>query len=269
MQALRVEAEGLTTSFRYSHFLVGRQPTYRMPPPATIYGHVCSAVGEYVDHTAVRFAYVFTYEGIGDDLELLHVAAVKNGRWPGAGNHPMNLEVTTNPSPREILLLPHLTLYLASEDSGLVTRLEDSLIEPRYAVTLGRSQDLLAYEPVRRVELVEAEATYFEGTLLPWSYRARSRDGIGVTMPRFIDPLDRRRVVWSPFLMVQDRLIAGDEANRAQRSRVSIVRRSGERWWTDPETPSYHGLSRGVMWHAFVPDDDALAFIGTPQAPLG
>lgn len=269
MQALRVEADGLTTSFRYPHFLVGRQPTYRMPPPATIYGHVCSAVGEYVDHTAVRFAYVFTCDGVGDDLELLHIATVKGGRWPGSGKHPMNLEVTTNPSPREILLFPHLTLYLASADASLMRRLERSLLEPRYVVTLGRSQDLLAYKSVSTVELVEREATYFEGTLLPWSYRARSRDGIGITMPRFIDPLDRRRVVWSPFLMVQDRLIAGDEVNRAHLARTSIIRRPGERWWIDPDAPAYRGLNRGVMWHAFVPDDDALAFIGTPQAPLG
>jgi len=36
MPVLRIEAEGLTTSFRYPHCLAIRQPTFLMPPPATI-----------------------------------------------------------------------------------------------------------------------------------------------------------------------------------------------------------------------------------------
>ena len=45
MRVLRVLIEAPVTSFRYPHFLIGRQITYDMPPPSTIYGHVMSAVG--------------------------------------------------------------------------------------------------------------------------------------------------------------------------------------------------------------------------------
>ena len=48
MRVLKVTLEGITTSFRYPHFMVNVQPSYRMPPPATIYGHICSALGEWV-----------------------------------------------------------------------------------------------------------------------------------------------------------------------------------------------------------------------------
>lgn len=57
MQVLKVVVEGLTTSFRYPHFVQGVQPTFEMPPPATIYGHICSALGEWVDPKGVTFAY--------------------------------------------------------------------------------------------------------------------------------------------------------------------------------------------------------------------
>lgn len=48
MQVLKIVLEGVTTSFRYPHFMLGVQPSFPPPPPATIYGHVCSALGEWV-----------------------------------------------------------------------------------------------------------------------------------------------------------------------------------------------------------------------------
>ena len=44
LELVKVVAEGLITSFRYPHFMWQKQPTFEMPPPATIYGHICSAV---------------------------------------------------------------------------------------------------------------------------------------------------------------------------------------------------------------------------------
>jgi len=63
MEALKVTAEGLTTSFRYPHFVQGVQPTYEMPPPATVYGLVCGVLGEWFDPRGVRFALHFTFAG--------------------------------------------------------------------------------------------------------------------------------------------------------------------------------------------------------------
>ncbi len=213
MRVLRVEAEGITTSFRYPHFLVGRQPSFRMPPPATIYGHICSAVGDLLDPTALRFAYIFRHGGVIDDLETLHIASIGRGSMPNDRSLPKNLDVTTNPVPRELLIFPKLTLYL--DAPALLDQLASAFRQPRYAVVLGRSQDLMSYRQVEIVEVDEEEGAYFEATLLPWSYRPRTRAGIGVTMPRFIDPNDRRRVTWSPFLVLEERvrLARADESD--------------------------------------------------------
>ncbi len=60
MRVLKVVLEGITTSFRYPHFMMGVQPSFPMPPPATIYGHICSALGEWIDPKGLAFAYHFT-----------------------------------------------------------------------------------------------------------------------------------------------------------------------------------------------------------------
>src|SRR6266849_4135298 len=65
------------TSFRYPHFLVGRQVTFDMPPPSTIYGHLASALGGWPDPGPLRFAYSFTFVSKGSDLEHQHII------WPG------------------------------------------------------------------------------------------------------------------------------------------------------------------------------------------
>ena len=67
MDVLKIVAEGVTTSFRYPHFTLGIQPTFDMPPPATIYGHICSAVGEWLDPDGLQFAYHFTAEAKAND----------------------------------------------------------------------------------------------------------------------------------------------------------------------------------------------------------
>lgn len=268
MQALRIEAEGLTTSFRYPHFLVGRQPTFRMPPPATIYGHVCSAVGDVIDTAGLQFAYIFGCDGIGDDLESLHISVIGSGELPGPSNYPRNLAATPTPTRREVLLYPRLTLYLAAE-SGRLSRLLDAFREPRYVVTLGRSQDLMAYRSVELIDLEEAEAAYFEGTLLPWSYRPHTLDGIGVIMPRFIDPENRRQVTWSPFVMLEGPVRTGTIAE-APRRRILTPSRPDERWWIDPTAPTFQSLPRGIIWQRFVGDEPGdITFINPPTASVG
>src|SRR6266516_4874299 len=73
MRVLKVVAEGLTTSFRRPHFMHGIQPTFRMPPPATIYGHLCSALGDVVPPEGIAFAYHFTAQTSFSDIEHTHI----------------------------------------------------------------------------------------------------------------------------------------------------------------------------------------------------
>jgi CRISPR-associated protein Cas5t len=251
MKALRIEMEGTVTSFRYPHFHVGRQPSYPMPPPATIYGHVCSAVGEWIRRDSLRFAYAFSCTGIGDDLELLHIAAVGSGKVDKVWGYPKNIEGQTNVLPREILLHPRLTLYLdtgqrSSEWLGFFR-------SPRFPVLLGRSQDLAAYRSVGLVELEEAEFGYFENTLLPWTLRDRLPDGTTFQMPKFIDPGGRSSVTWDRYVVLERRLWWPSKGSQAPRGASLALRQEKDGpVWVDPESAAWGPGRRIVTWHSWV-----------------
>src|ERR1700733_5923640 len=85
MQVLRVELEAPICSFRYPHFLVGQQLSYDMPPPSTIFGHVCSAVGEWLERDTFSFAYKFTTRAKGTDLEKEQMLSATGGKFTHQG----------------------------------------------------------------------------------------------------------------------------------------------------------------------------------------
>jgi len=237
MRMLKVELEGLTTSFRYPHFMWGRHPTFPMPPPATIYGHICSAVGEWVDPHGLTFGYVFTHDGSATDLEHCHALKVAGSRerfeWEGEPVRA-NLQGVVNPLKRDFFFRPRLTLYL--NRPGWLEHFR----APRYPVVLGRSQDLAMYTRIAVVELEERDSAYYEYTLLPWAWRIRTGRGVTVTMPRFVDYSNNREPQF-------DRYVALD-------SRDLLLRYEHEplTHWIDPETPEWRGCRRGVAFHRFV-----------------
>lgn len=165
MKALRIQVEGVVTSFRYPHFPHGMQPSYEIPPPATIYGHVCSALGEWADPASFRFALHFTYQARFWDYEHIHLF----------GSEPK-----LSPFERELLFEPRMVLYVNRPDWYEAFR------SPRYVVTLGRSQDLMCYRAVDVVELSQVESSYLENTYLPMSEAHGVRHRNAVMMPRYL-----------------------------------------------------------------------------------
>ncbi len=236
MRVLKVEAEGFTTSFRYPFFMAGRQPTFEMPPPATIFGHLCSAVGDWLDPASLQFAYWFTHAGKVDDLEHFQATSVaprSTFSWRGE-KVPKNIEATVQPVRHEFLFQPKLTLYLPHLDLGPAFR------SPRYAVTLGRSQDLFSYVRVAEIVLEEAPRAYLEGTLLPGSMSQITTAGIAIAMPRYIDYGRNRHVTFGQYVMVQRRHVFNDPAQ------------SGATYLVDPESSEHDGCRRAVIFHRFV-----------------
>ena len=224
MRVLKIVAEGLVTSFRYPHFVQGVQITYEMPPPATIYGHICSAVGEFIAPESTRFAYHFTSTTKFVDFEHLHFF----GKQP-----------KMNPFQRELLFQPRLTLYLTN------TALKEFFLRPRYAVVLGRSQDLMTYVRVTEVELQPAEATFFSNTLLHLEDTLQlGGRTYSVTMPRFVD--EKRTPIWGQYAVLHDEALypAASGLQMADLEPLPI--------WVDPEPDAKHPhkpLQRGVVWH--------------------
>jgi len=264
MRVLKVVLDGITTSFRYPHFLVGRHPSLPMPPPSTVYGHICSAFGSFVDPSDLYFAYSFSYAGVGDDVEHLqiiqkvvtrkHVRRGTRSRRVRTNGEavPANVIIQVGPVSRELLLFPHLELYVAANSERLLERLRQAFSSPAYPVVLGRSQDLCSYRLIELVELERSTDAYFEDALLPWEYRMRTTAGFMVRMPRFIDPTDRRRVIWGDYLVLTGRALL--EEGPPGPTRVAVQK--GKLEWVDPTTPPVRGRRRAVVWHSFVQEQE-------------
>lgn len=245
VRALRVLMEGTTTSFRYPHFVVGKQLSYPAPPPATIYGHIASALGFWPAPESLRFSYCFSCDGKGMDLEHLWLAVPKEGRginkqW----GHRENVNISMNPYRRELLLHPKLVLYLQGEDEDM-ERLWSAFRSPRYPVLLGRSQDLASYRAVDFVELQPSSSGYFQGCLLPAQYRTATTAGVIYHMPRYIDPENRTRVEWDDYVHLEHVVVAGERAG------ANTIRLGEEELCIDPESQEVRGRRRLVYWLPF------------------
>lgn len=242
MRVLKVVAEGLTTSFRYPHFMQQIHPTFPMPPPATIYGHIASALGEWFDPQGVKFAYHFTYAAKLKDIEHIIVLSPSSGKLKDRGV-PKVLEGNVNPFDRELLFRPRLTLYLNRPEW------ESAFRSPRYAVVLGRSQDLFTYTSVEVLELAQSPQAYFEHTLLPYSVTRYTNRGFALLMPRYLDYTKKRQPTFARYFVVQDRL--DSEADF-----LWFGEKSEQLYWIDPTAPEYKGMRRGLSFLGFIGDED-------------
>lgn len=235
MHALKIVAEGLTASFRYPHFMMGVQPTFEMPPPATLYGHVASTLGEWFDPQGVRFALRFEFRRKQADIETTYLLTPSSGKMPGDKSLPKVLEGNPNPFQREILYFPRLTLYLNHPEWLETFR------HPRYAVCLGRSQDLFTYRSVEVVELQPADQVVLEHTLLPYAYAAYTAAGQAVLMPRWLDYSNRRYPTFERYVVLHRRV-------RTREFTRYVGQPTLEPWWADPTEPLVEGDPYGVVW---------------------
>ncbi len=242
MRVLKVVAEGLTTSFRYPHFIQGVHPTFEMPPPATIYGHICSALGEWVSPEGVQFAYHFTHQGSFDDVEHIHVLEASTSKLPGTAL-PKVLEGKVVPFKRTLLFRPRLVLYINQPEW------ETAFRSPCYAVVLGRSQDLFTYTSVSVVELVRAKHAYFEHTLAPYRMALQTGRGYVVLMPRFLDYANGRAPTFARYVVLNRRIYSTEFLHFAGLPTET-------EFWVDPASSEVDGAHLGLAFHTFVGEYD-------------
>lgn len=196
LTVLKVKASAQTTSFRYPRVQVGKLPTFDMPPPATIYGHIAGVLGEWFEPHDLEFAYTFTHSGKAVDLETIHPIergpgkpTLKKRGW----DHPVNVQCSTNIQRREFLLKPEWTLYLKTADAAFLERLRLAFREPYFSYILGRSQDLATCHSAEPVELERSTDAFFSSTLVPFEWRPHVSPGTTVALPSVID-YERRRL---------------------------------------------------------------------------
>jgi CRISPR-associated protein Cas5t len=242
MRVLKVVAEGITTSFRYPFFMQQIHPSYEMPPPATIYGHIASALGEWFDPEGIRFAYHFSFAGRVNDVEHIIVSKPETGKIPGT-RIPKVLEGVVTPFSRDLLFKPRLTLYINYPDwIGAFT-------SPRYAVVLGRSQDLFTYTNVDIVELEQAPYAYFEHALLPYSTTQYTSRGYAIQMPRYLDYNNKRRPTFARYFVVHERL-------DSRKDFLWFGEKRQEQYWIDPHSPEVNGAHLGLAFLSFTGNED-------------
>lgn len=242
MRVLKVIAEGITTSFRYPHFMLGIHPTFELPPPATIYGHICSTLGDWIDPEGVEFAYHFTHNGVFDDVEHVHVLATSSGKLPGT-KLPKVLEGAVNPFKRRMLFKPKLVLYLNKPEW------ESAFKSPYYPVVLGRSQDLFTYTKVEVIELERSPQAYFENTLAPYQMMLRMGRGYAALMPRYLDYSNGRQPTFARYIVLNRRI----ESNEF----IKCDPEFGEKeFWIDPVSPKVGNAHLGLWFHSFVGECD-------------
>jgi CRISPR-associated protein Cas5t len=240
MRILKVVAEGLTTSFRYPHFMQQIHPSFQMPPPATIYGHICSALGEWVEPTGLQFAYHFTYLSAVKDMEHIIVLSPASGKLPDTA-YPKVIEGNVTPFEREILFQPRLTLYLNRPEW------EANFRSPRYAVVLGRSQDLFTYTQINVIELEQAKRAYFEHTILPHQMAVKVMQGVTVLLPRHLDLAHKRTPTFSRYLVVKERVLTDNF--------YTYGSQPDPRYWIDPGSPTFKEAQLGLHFHSFMGGD--------------
>ncbi|MCB0126800.1 MAG: CRISPR-associated protein Cas5 [Caldilineaceae bacterium] len=239
MKVLKIVAEGDVTSFRYPHFMQQIHPTYEMPPPATIYGLICSTLGEWIAPNGVGFAYHFSYAAKAVDLEHIIVLSPSGGKLKGT-TIPKIQEGNVTPFQRELLFQPRLTLYINRPDWL------EAFQSPHYAVVLGRSQDLFTYTQLSVVELEQAEQAYFEHTLAPHEMALQFGRGITVLMPRYLDYSNNRAPTFQRYSMLQERVFLPNT------DIFSFSHIQYGPYWIDPTSPVQKGLHLGLNFLTFV-----------------
>ena len=207
-------------------------------------------LGEWFDPDGMEFAYTFTHQGIGEDIELGQMIEFGTGKDnKQLGGLPQNMIGSLNPQRRQFLLKPEMTLYLKGSDN-LLARFERAFRSPAFAYIIGRSQDAATIKSVEWVELVPSDKAFFSNTLLPWSLRQWVFPGRPVYMPKAINYQKLREPVFERYLEINDRALRifgqGVEEDLINREPFTTMMVDLE----DTKTFLGQNLPRGVWFHA-------------------
>lgn len=203
IKVLKIKMSAVTSSFRHPHVMVGKIPTFDMPPPATIFGHICGVAGEWLDPALIEFAYDFKYRAKCLDKELVHVVGISaNSKFEyEKKSYKKNIDGNTNVQEREFLFNPEMTLYIKTNEE-VQKKLYEKFSDIEYSYILGRSQDLATCHSVEIINLIENRECFFENTILSWDFRAKTSKGNPVMMPRYVDYNNFREPIFEKYLQI-------------------------------------------------------------------
>lgn len=176
-RALEITVTSAVVSLR-NPLYAGVQVGLPCPPPSTVGGFLASAIGGW--HRVpvrTRFAFTFTADGHGTDLETYHPLDAR-----GAASTP-------TPQERDFLAAAILTIWLTED----LDAWEAAVRRPVWPLRFGRSQDL-ASARASRVELAEGRGLQGHA-LLPADLTVA---GTLMRLPTAISE-DRSRTRWGTY----------------------------------------------------------------------
>jgi len=162
---VRLLVKGNFNSFRIASGIKYHR-TYHVPPKTTLIGLLGAAMGLEDVNLAPLFGSVTTnailskFNGTASDLWL--ITKLKASVKP-----------ESSPIIREMLFEPEYAIYYSTTDSSHI-QLDDiinAFYDPEYALSLGRSDEMIELKEIRKVTLQPISNGYFKNTILPFNYK--------------------------------------------------------------------------------------------------
>ena len=166
MQAVRLLVKGNFNSFRISGGLRYHR-TYHIPSKTTLIGLLGAAMGLEELELSSLFSSLTTnailakYSGTASDVWL--VTKLKT-----------HAEAESAPIIREMLFEPEYWIYYSNTDDSSYNQLDDiinAFYDPEYALTLGRSDEMIEILEIKKVKLTPISSGSFKNTILPFNYK--------------------------------------------------------------------------------------------------
>lgn len=172
MKFIRIKCSGCLNSFRQPDFHTYHK-TLPLPPKTTVAGMIGSALGispesvneEWLQNNRFQMGIVGKSNGKANDLwqirkyESKQIKAYQNG----AESAPYKTAVIV----RELLYASEFTLYLHFENEEDFELVSSKIQNPEWALSLGREDELVLIEEIKRIDLNEATEISFCNTVLP------------------------------------------------------------------------------------------------------
>jgi len=155
-EVLEVQFTGWTATPRMPFILSGNAVCLPVPTYSLLLGMIGCCLGRLIEPNEVQIGFHYTFETVGNDLETRQ-------RLEYDGKRVKKHSKGSDAYPREFHVNPSLTVWIDRLDW------ESYFQNPIGTPALGRSQDILKVESVRRVNIQNEVEVYISGSMLPFN----------------------------------------------------------------------------------------------------
>lgn len=172
MKFLRVQCKGSVNSFRQPDFYTYHK-TLPLPPKTTIAGMIGGALGispndvneHWLINNRFKVGIVGKNNGKANDLWQIRKYEIKqiDAYNKGAADTPYKTAVIV----RELLIGSEFVMYFYFEDDEDYNLIVNAIQNPKWAISLGREDELIKVVDVKIIELPEMDDSIYTNTIMP------------------------------------------------------------------------------------------------------